>query len=84
MTTGIYTITTALHSWQIYDKELADKLVANVDWINIMTYDMGGGIWGNIPKHNTPLDKIKKELAALGSIRPQINFASVWPITVYL
>lgn len=55
-------LTTALHSWQVYDKDLANTLSANVDWINIMTYDMGGGIWGNVPKHNTPLDKIEKEL----------------------
>ncbi|MEB3374916.1 glycosyl hydrolase family 18 protein [Bacteroides sp. CR5/BHMF/2] len=63
MTTGIYTSQRLFIPGKSMTKELADKLVANVDWINIMTYDMGGGIWGNIPKHNTPLDKIKKELA---------------------
>lgn len=55
-------LTTALHSWQVYSKEQANKLSACVDWINIMTYDMGGGIWGNVPAHNTPLNKIEKEL----------------------
>ena len=55
-------LTTALHSWQVYNQELADKLSPNVDWINIMTYDMGGGIWGHTPEHNTPLDKMEKEL----------------------
>lgn len=55
-------LTTALHSWQIYNKNLADKLSSSVDWINIMTYDMGCGIWGNVPKHNTPLDQIEKAL----------------------
>lgn len=55
-------LTTALHSWQVYSKELADKLSPSVDWINIMTYDMGGGTWGNVPEHNTPLDKMEKEL----------------------
>ena len=55
-------LTTALHSWQVYHKELANKLASNVDWINIMTYDMGGGIWGNVPEHNTPLNKMEKEL----------------------
>ncbi|MFV0325671.1 MAG: glycosyl hydrolase family 18 protein [Bacteroides xylanisolvens] len=55
-------LTTALHSWQVYNKNLANKLSSSVDWINIMTYDMGGGIWGNVPTHNTPLDKIEKQL----------------------
>ncbi len=55
-------LTTALHSWQVYNQELANKLSPNVDWINIMSYDMGGGIWGNTAKHNTPLDQMEKEL----------------------
>lgn len=55
-------LTTALHSWQVYDKKLANKLSSSVDWINIMTYDMGGGIWGNTAQHNTPLDKIQNGL----------------------
>ena len=29
-----------------------------------MTYDMGGGIWGNVPTHNTPLDRIITDLKA--------------------
>lgn len=55
-------LTTALHSWQKYDKALADDLASSVDWINVMTYDMGGGTWGNIATHNTPLDQIEKEM----------------------
>lgn len=55
-------LTTALHSWQVYDKELADSLSTNIDWINVMTYDMGGGIWGYVATHNTPLDKMQREL----------------------
>lgn len=55
-------LTTALHSWQVYRKELADNLSASIDWINVMTYDMGGGIWGYEATHNTPLDKMQKEL----------------------
>lgn len=55
-------LTTALHSWRVYNKELADELVKYVDWINIMTYDMGGGIWGNQAGHNTPLNGIEREL----------------------
>lgn len=57
-----YILTTALQSWQIYTPETANKLSNYVDWINIMTYDLGGGIWGKYATHNTPFDKIKKEL----------------------
>lgn len=55
-------LTTALHSWQVYGKELADSLSASIDWVNVMTYDMGGGIWGYVATHNTPLDKMQREL----------------------
>lgn len=55
-------LTTALHSWQVHNQELADRLSLNVDWINIMTYDMGGGIWGDTATHNTPLNQMEKEL----------------------
>lgn len=57
-----YILTTALQSWQIYTPETAGRLSSCVDWINIMTYDLGGGIWGKYATHNTPFDKIKKEL----------------------
>lgn len=57
-------LTMALHSWQRYSKELAEKVSRSLDWINIMTYDMGGGIWGNVPTHNTPLDRISTDLKA--------------------
>lgn len=55
-------LTTALHSWQKYSRPLADRLSSSVDWLNIMTYDMGGGIWGNVAGHNTPLDQIEREM----------------------
>lgn len=55
-------LTTALHSWQKYDRTLADDLASSVDWINVMTYDMGGGIWGNRATHNTPLDQMERDL----------------------
>lgn len=57
-------LTMALHSWQRYSKELAEKVSRSLEWINIMTYDMGGGIWGNVPTHNTPLDRIITDLKA--------------------
>lgn len=55
-------LTTALHSWRVYSKDLADRLSSYVDWVNIMTYDMGGGIWGHRATHNTPLDQMEREL----------------------
>ena len=27
-----------------------------------MTYDMGGGIWGQVPSYNTPFDNMKRSL----------------------
>lgn len=57
-----YYLTTALHYFHKYNKELAERLEKNIDWINIMTYDMGGGIWGKKASHNTPFNEIKKAL----------------------
>ena len=57
-----YFLTTALHNWQRYTQALADQVAQDLDWINIMTYDMGGGIWGKVAKHNTPLADIKQDL----------------------
>lgn len=53
-------LTTALHTTHLYTQEQADALSASVDWINIMSYDMGGGNWGDVPYHNTPLTTLKK------------------------
>ncbi|QHI70666.1 glycosyl hydrolase family 18 protein [Tichowtungia aerotolerans] len=57
-----YFLTTAIHSWRKYTCEQASRLCGVIDWVNVMTYDMGGGIWGKTPSHNAPLDKIKKDL----------------------
>lgn len=54
-----YYLTTALNCYQQYDQELANQVSKDLDWVNIMTYDMGGGIWGSIPTHNTPLNDMK-------------------------
>lgn len=55
-------VATALHSDHRYTQAQATELSNYVDWINIMTYDMGGGYWGSIAAHNTPLDKMKEVL----------------------
>lgn len=57
-----YWLTTALHSYRNYSEEQAKALCDCVDWINIMFYDMGGGIWGTAATHNSPLDQMKKSL----------------------
>ena len=57
-----YYLTTALHYFQRYTPELANKVNDDLDWINIMTYDMGGGIWGYEATHNTPFNEIKQAL----------------------
>ena len=54
-------LTTALHSYRQYTPEMAAELSACVDWINIMFYDMGGGIWGTVPTHNSPLDAMDRD-----------------------
>lgn len=57
-----YYITTALPSSISYSQSLADSLSKVVDWINLMTYDLGGGIWKVQPSFNTPMTKIEKNL----------------------
>lgn len=58
-----YWLTTALHHYRNYTPEQAKQLCDCADWINIMFYDMGGGIWGKTATHNTPLDQIKKSIS---------------------
>lgn len=55
-------LTTALAEWRAYNTSQAAALSRSIDWINVMTYDMGGGNWGNSPTHNTPLDRMKSRL----------------------
>lgn len=55
-----YYLTTALNSIHQYSKSMADSLSHCVDWINLMMYDMGGGIWENVATHNTPLMETKE------------------------
>jgi len=57
-----YYLTTALNTCHAYPPELAQRLCSSVDWVNLMTYDMGGGNWGSVPLHNTPLDKMQEAM----------------------
>jgi len=65
-----YTLTTALQTYRAFSPEQARQLCAAVDWINLMTYDMGGGYWGHAATHNAPLDGIKAILASKWSVFP--------------
>lgn len=56
-------LTSALNSGHSYTKEQADSASQYADWLNVMCYDMGGGIWGKTPTHNTPFTDIKKAMA---------------------
>ncbi len=56
-------LTTALATSHKYTQEQADALSAVTDWINLMSYGMGGGFWSKtVVKHNTPFDLIKQRL----------------------
>ncbi len=59
-----YFLTTALtmRTGEGYTPVMAEKVCKSVDWVNIMAYDLGGGIWADTASHNTPFDKIKKLL----------------------
>ncbi|MFI3314835.1 MAG: glycoside hydrolase family 18 protein [Rikenellaceae bacterium] len=61
-------LASALHSWQKYSPELAAEVSKDVDWFNLMCYDIGGGNWGSIPSHNTPMDVIMKDVEYWASV----------------
>ena len=75
-----YYVTTALHTYIRYSSEEARLLGSYVDWINVMTYDMGGGRWGKVATHNTPLNAIKERLTKRWKVFPRnkicIGFAN--------
>lgn len=52
-------LTTALNTKHKCTKAEADEASIYSDWINVMCYDFGGGIWDSIPTHNTPAKKIR-------------------------
>lgn len=56
-------LTTALSIDHVYDQPLADSLSRAVDWINVMSYDMCDGVWGNTPSHNTSMAKLREKLS---------------------
>ncbi|MFI3281790.1 MAG: glycosyl hydrolase family 18 protein [Rikenellaceae bacterium] len=62
-------LTTALNSSHSYSQDMAEELSAVVDWINIMTYDMGGGFWTKQSvSYNTPLDSMEEIIEGRWSV----------------
>lgn len=57
-----YTLTTALQTYRAFSADQARQLCASADWLNLMTYDLGGGYWGRSATHNTPLDGMQTTL----------------------
>lgn len=57
-----YYLTSALSIDHVFDKGQADRLMACLDWVNIMSYDMCAGIWATTPSHNTSMAVLKEKL----------------------
>ena len=57
-----YTLTTALQTYRAFTVDQARQLCASADWLNLLTYDLGGGYWGRSATHNTPLDGMQTTL----------------------
>ncbi len=55
-------LTTALHTYADAPLHIAQSWCQTLDWINLMCYDLGGGIWNQMAGHNTPLPFIQKEV----------------------
>lgn len=52
-------LTSALNFAECYTEAEADSVSKYVDFINVMMYDMGGGIWDSVATYNTPLQLMK-------------------------
>lgn len=63
-----YYITTALPTSVKYTATLAKDISKIVDWINVMTYDLGGGTWDPKASFNTSLSIIKSRLKSNWSV----------------
>jgi chitinase len=58
-----YYLATAILAGKQYKPAIAASLSRSADWINVMTYDLGGALYGNTPSHNASLSRVKKYLA---------------------
>lgn len=68
-------LTTALNTAHTYTKEQAQEASQYSDFINVMCYDFGGGIWDSIPTHNTPAKTIQEVMKQWDVFEPgKISF----------
>lgn len=56
-------LTTAILAGKKYYPAGAAKLSSMVDWVNVMTYDLGGALYGKRATHNASPTDVKKILA---------------------
>jgi chitinase len=63
-------LTTAIQAGKEYTAGGAAKLSRLADWVNVMTYDLGGGLYGDRPVHNASLSLVKKNLANWAVFEP--------------
>lgn len=66
-----YYLTTALSFRSPFDDGLRKRIGDAVDWVNVMSYDAGGGVWGRIPTHNTPLQSISNAIDTIWAVVPR-------------
>jgi len=60
-----YTLTAAMNIYLNIPESVAKDWCKTLDWINLMCYDLGGGNWGSVATHNTPLPVIKERTLRL-------------------
>ena len=65
-----YYLSTAILAGKKYTPAIAASLSQSVDWINVMTYDLGGALYGSTPSHNAALNRVKKYLANWSVFNP--------------
>lgn len=64
-------LTSALNFAERYTQAQADSVSKYVDFLNVMMYDMGGGIWDKVATYNTPLQLMKDYSARWDVFDPQ-------------
>lgn len=55
----------------IYPEELLARMGKAVDIINLMSYDLGGGIWSSAASHNTPYEVIAEAVDTRWNMVPR-------------
>lgn len=64
-------LTTAILAGKRYPSAQASRLAGLVDWVNVMTYDLGGALYGERAFHNAGLDQVAKYAQQWSIFPPQ-------------